>query len=130
MPDNRLDNEAEQATRWGGVRDAVGAAVGTVLGLVPHVLHHVGIIAGTALLTGAGGNAALYVVGLVLSIPMLRRIHRRFRTRLAPAIAVGLFTVMFLVSALVVGPAISDRSPTDPRGPAPSPTEQHTEHHS
>lgn len=119
-----------RTARLGALRDAVGASVGAVLGLVPHVLHHVGIIAGAAVLTGAGGNAALYVVGLVLSVPMLRRIHRRFHTWLAPAIAVGLFTAMFLVSALVVGPALSDRSPTDERGPAPSPTEQHSEHHS
>lgn len=119
-----------QRTRLAAVRDAVAAAAGAVLGLVPHVLHHVGIIAGAALLTGLGGNAALYVVGLVLSVPMFRRIHRKFRTWLAPAIAAGLFTAMFLVSALVVGPAISDGSPTQERGPAPSPTEQHTEHHS
>lgn len=126
-----MQNTAQgQTTRLGALRDAVGAAAGAVLGLVPHVLHHVGIIAGAALLTGAGGNAALYVVGLVLSVPMLRRIHRRFRTWIAPAIAAGLFTAMFLVSALVVGPAISDGSPAEERDPAPSPTGQHSEHRS
>lgn len=126
-----MHDAAEGRTvRFGALRDAVGAAVGAVLGLVPHVLHHLGVIAGAAVLTGAGGNAALYVVGLVLSVPMLRRIHRRFRTWLAPAIAVGLFTAMFLVSALVVGPALSDRSPNDERRPAPSPTQQHSQHHS
>jgi hypothetical protein len=116
--------------RLAAVRDGTGTIVGSVLGLKPHVLHHVGLIAGTAFLTGAGGSAALYLVGLVLSIPMLRRIHRRFGSWRAPAIAVAVFTAMFLVSALVVGPAISaDSATTDAPSPGPTPTVQHTEHH-
>ena len=117
-------------SRLAAVRDATGTLVGSVLGLIPHVLHHVGLVAGTAFLAGAGGNAALYVVGLLLSIPMLRRIHRRFGSWRAPAIAIAVFTAMFLVSALVVGPAISaDSAPTDAPSPGPTPTDQHTEHH-
>ena len=117
-------------SRLAAVRDATGTVIGSVLGLIPHVLHHVGLIAGTSFLTGAGGNATLYLVGLLLSIPMLRRIHRRFGTWRAPAIAIAVFTAMFLLSALVVGPAISaDSAPTDAPSPGPTPTEQHTEHH-
>lgn len=117
-------------SRGGAVRDAVGAAVGAVLGLAPHVLHHVGLIAGTAFISGAGGNALFYAVGLLLSVPMLRRIHHRFGTWIAPALAVVVFTAMFLVSALVVGPAItSDDGPTEGPARTPTPTEQHTEHH-
>lgn len=120
----------QKPSRLAAVRDTTGTVIGAVLGLVPHVLHHVGLIAGAAFLTGAGGNAALYLVGLLLSIPMLRRIHRRFRTWHAPAIAVAVFTAMFLISALVVGPAISaDSARTDEPSPRPTPTEQHTEHH-
>ena len=120
----------QKPSRLAAIRDTTGTVVGAVLGLVPHVLHHIGLIAGTAFLTGAGGNAALYVVGLLLSIPMLRRIHRRFQTWRAPAIAIAVFTTMFLISALVVGPAISaDNATTDQPSPAPTPTEQHTEHH-
>lgn len=123
MPDRK-------PSRLAAVRDATGTVIGSVLGLIPHVLHHVGLIAGTAFLTGAGGNATLYLVGLLLSIPMLRRIHRRFGTWRAPAIAIAVFTAMFLLSALVVGPAISaDSAPTDAPSPGPTPTEQHTEHH-
>ena len=104
--------------------------LGAVLGLAPHVLHHVGLIAGTAFVAGAGGNALLYAGGLLLSVPMLLRIHRRFGTWLAPVIAAAVFTVMFLFSALVVGPAItSDDSPGDGPARTPVPTEQHTEHH-
>ena len=120
----------QKPSRLAAVRDTTGTVIGAVLGLVPHVLHHVGLIAGAAFLTGAGGNAALYLVGLLLSIPMLRRIHRRFQTWHAPAIAVAVFTAMFLISALVVGPAISaDSGTTDAPSPGPTPTVQHTEHH-
>ena len=88
---------------WAGVR----AALGALLGLAPHVLHHVGIVAGTALLAGVWGNLALYVVGLLLSIPMLRRLHRRFGSIAAPITGATIFTVMFLISAFVLGPAIN-----------------------
>lgn len=86
---------------------ATRAAVGSLLGLAPHVLHHVGVVAGTALLAGVWGNLALYVVGLLLSIPMLRRLHRRFGSIAAPITGAAIFTVMFLLSALVLGPAIN-----------------------
>lgn len=116
--------------RLGAVRDTVGAVVGAVLGLAPHVLHHVGLIAGTAFVAGSGGSVLLYALGLVLSVPMLVRLHRRFGTWVAPLIAVAVFSAMFLFSALVVGPAISGSGRSGDRpAPAPAPTEQHTEHH-
>lgn len=97
---------------WAGFR----AALGALLGLAPHVLHHVGIFAGTALLAGIWGNLALYVVGLLLSIPMLRRLHRRFGSIAAPITGATIFTVMFLISAFVVGPAINP-GPESPVAP-------------
>jgi hypothetical protein len=108
------------ATVW----NAVSAAAGAVMGLLPHVLHHVGLLAGAALVTGATGNLAFGIVGLLLSIPMLRRLHRRFRTWKAPAAAVAVFAVAFSLSAFVVGPALSDdraepaQRPTPPSGPS------------
>ena len=118
-------------SRLGAVRDTAGAVVGAVLGLAPHVLHHVGLFAGSAFVAGAGGNALLYVAGLVLSVPMLVRLYRRFGTWVAPAIATVVFTAMFLFSALVVGPAITPGGgPSDQPTPTPTPTDQHTEHHS
>ena len=116
-------------------RDATGAVLGTVLGLAPHVLHHISLRAGAALITGASGNALFYVIGLALSVPMLRRLHRRFHTPWAPAIAVAVFTGLFSLSAFVIGPAISgtdDPAPTSPTNPGPSnpsPTGDHTDHH-
>lgn len=119
------------------VRDAAGAVLGTILGVAPHVLHHVSLLAGAALITGASGNALFYLIGLALSVPMLLRLYRRFRTPWAPAIAVAVFTALFSISAFVVGPAISatdDPAPQSPTSPGPSnpgrsPTEDHTDHH-
>lgn len=111
------------------VWSAVSAAIGAVMGLLPHVLHHVGLLAGAALVTGVAGNLLFGAVGLLLSIPLLRRLQRRFDTWKAPAIAVALFAMMFTFSALVIGPAISDDSgqPDVPvRTPSPS---EHDSHH-
>ncbi len=112
-------------------RDTTGSVLGAAMGVLPHVLHHVGLIAGTALATGAGGNALFFAVGLILSVPMLRRLHRRFTTWVAPAIAVAVFAAMFSLSAFVIGPAInSSATPaTAPASPSPGPTGEHSEHH-
>jgi uncharacterized membrane protein len=111
-------------------RDAVGAVVGTVLGIVPHVMHHIGLLAGAALITGAAGNALFYAVGLLFCVPMLRRLYRHFGSLWAPGIAVAVFTGLFSVSAFVIGPAISGaddaQAPTSPRSPAPVDEHGHT----
>ena len=113
------------ATLW----NALTAAVGAVMGLLPHLLHHISFFAGAVLVTGVSGNLLFGALGLLLSVPLLRRIYRRFRTWKAPAAAVAVFAVMFSLSAFVIGPAISG---TDPQ-PSPGPTEQidpeHAEHH-
>ena len=97
----------DRKTRLSVVRDGIGAFFGALLGLAPHVLHHIGLIAGAAFITGAGGNALFFVIGLVFSIPLLRRLHRKFNTWRAPAIAVAVFAAVFSLSAFVIGPAIS-----------------------
>ena len=85
---------------------AASAVVGTVAGIAPHVLHHVGPIAGAALLTGAGGTVLFGAIGFLLTVPMLLRLKRRFGTWIAPGIALAIFAVMFTVSTLWIGPAI------------------------
>jgi hypothetical protein len=90
--------------------------------------------------TGAAGNAALGLLGLLLSIPMLRRLYLRFGTWRAPAVAVALFMGMFALSAFVIGPALawgnppaaSNRPTAGPtNSPAPSPSDAaHAAHHS
>ena len=113
------------------VWNAVTAVIATVMGLAPHVLHHIGLFAGAAFVVGVGGNLLFGTVGLLLSIPLLRRLHRRFGTWKAPALAVAVFSVMFSLSAFVIGPAISGSEPVDVPQPAgtPSPAE-HSAHHS
>jgi len=104
------------------------AAWGAFIGLVPHVLHHVGPLAGAALLAGTGGTLLFAALGVVAAIPFLRRLYRRFRTWRAPAIALAVFAAMFSLSSFVIGPAI-----TGGDDPAPKPgIEQpagHAEHH-
>lgn len=118
------------------VWSALVAAVAVVVGLAPHVLHHVGLIAGTALVVGAGGTALFAVIGLLASIPMLLRLKRRFRSWWAPAIGLAVFTGMFLLSTLVIGPAITGRadtpapaSPTAPTVQVPAEDPGHAGHH-
>ena len=112
-------------TAW----SAVCAAIGTVMGLLPHVLHHVTLIAGAALVTGFGGNLVFAALGLLFSVPLLRRLYRRFGTWKAPAVAVAVFAVMFSLSAFVIGPALTDSGPEQP-GPRDTPTQSdHSGHH-
>ncbi len=126
------DSTREGRSSWRAIRDGIGAVLGVVLGIAPHVLHHIGLLAGAALIAGASGNALFYVIGLALSVPMLRRLYRRFHTTWAPAIAVAVFTGLFSLSAFVVGPAISgtgeDPQPPPPTSPRPSPSPTVDEH--
>ena len=88
---------------WQGLLAVLGAA----LGLLPHVLHHVGFLAGTALVAGSGGTALFGVLGYLASIPMLVKLYRRFGTWRAPVVGIAVFTAMFALSAFVIGPAVS-----------------------
>jgi Kef-type K+ transport system membrane component KefB len=103
---------------WQGVVGIWGALVA----VVPHVLHHVGPLAGAAILAGLGGRVLFFFLGLAVAFPMLRRLHRRFRTWAAPAIAVGVFALMYAGSTLVLGPLISDRLAPPNDGKPPSTT--------
>ena len=117
------------ATVW----SAVCAVVGGVAGLLPHVLHHAGFLAGAGLITGVGGSLFLGLLGLLLSTPMLVRLGHRFGTWRAPAIAIGVFLAAFFMSAFVLGPALNDDVASPAPGPAPSqsPTpSDHEAHHS
>ncbi len=100
---------------------AVVGAVGLIVGLLPHVLHHIGLLAGTALVAGSGGTVLFGALGLLASIPMLVRLYRRFGSWIAPTLGLLIFAAMFSLSAFVIGPAISGTGAEMPPGPGPTP---------
>lgn len=114
---------------------AVSAVLGAALGVLPHLMHHVTLFAGALVITGAGGNLLLGAIGLVMSVPLLRRLHRRSGSWWAPALATGAFAAMFTVSTLVIGPALADSeagagvapAPATPAAPSTSPSDRGTE---
>ena len=110
------------------VWNAVTAVVGAVMGLLPHLLHHVGLLGGAVLVTGATGNVLFAVLGIVFSLPLLRRLYRRFGTWKAPALALGVFALMFSLSAFIIGPAISNDDPSPDRDRTPVQTPDRDEH--
>lgn len=88
----------------------IGAAI---LGAAPHVLHHVGPLAGAALLAGASGRVLFGVLGFAAAMPMLRRMHRRTGSWRIPAGALGVMAAVFGLSSFVLGPAIAGGSDSD-----------------
>lgn len=92
------------------------AAWGALTGIAPHVLHHVGPLAGAAMLAGTGGRLIFAAIALLVSVPFLLRIHRRFRTRLAPTLTLLAMAAMFSLSTFVIGPLITggDRGGSPP----------------
>ena len=117
IPEEQTAERRPFAARAWGV---VLAAWAAITGVAPHVLHHVGPLAGAAFLAGAGGRLLFAGIALVVSIPFLLRIYRRFGTWVAPAIALGAMAVTFSLSTFVIGPAISGESST------PQPVKQPT----
>jgi hypothetical protein len=103
---------------------ALSGAVGALAGAAPHVLHHVGPLAGAALLTGAGGTVLFGVAGFALMVPMLLGMRRRFGTWAAPGVALVLFVAMFTASTVWIGPAIRGNGSSDGQH------SDHTSHHS
>lgn len=110
---------------WAGITGAVGV----VSGVAPHVLHHVGPIAGAAILTGTGGSVLFGLAGFAASVPLLFRLHRRFRSWRVSVAALAVFVAMFTLSTLVIGPAIRGYGPASPapleRGPATDSPDPH-----
>jgi len=98
---------AEPRSFGARVSNTLLAAWGVLTGVAPHVLHHVGPLAGAAFLAGAGGRLLFAGIALAVSVPFLLRIYRRFHTWVAPAIAFAVMVGTFSLSTFVIGPAIS-----------------------
>ena len=110
-------------------RIAVGGALAAVLGAAPHVLHHVGPLAGAALLAGATGQLLFGLLAFALAIPMLRRIRRRSGSWRRPVAVLCLMAIAFTISTLVVGPALREDGGDDVRDGTPAPRIDHEAHH-
>lgn len=96
-----------------------------VTGAALHVLQHVGLRAGTALVAGAGGQIVFAAAGFVATVPMLRRLRRRTGTWKVPELALVAFAAIFAFSTVVVGPALSG---SDTAGPTPDVAIDHHGH--
>lgn len=108
--------------RWTGrAVDALSAGIGTVAGITPHVLHHIGPIAGAAILTGTEGSVLFGAIGFALTLPLLMKLKRRFHSWAAPGVALSLFVIMFTVSTLWIGPWIRGED----SGGGEVPTDEH-----
>lgn len=120
----RVGQPDRSTSGLGRVWQATTGVIGAIFGVIPHVLHHVGALAGTALVAGSGGTALFGSVGLLLSVPLLLRLRRRFGSWRAPAIGLAVFAAMFALSTFVIGPAISGGG----ADPAPGPVVEHVDH--
>ncbi len=122
------DQTTDTALRWfvSKLWNALVALWAAITGIAPHVLHHVGPLAGAAVVSGVVGTALFGAVGLLATVPLLLRLRRRFGSWLAPAIALMVFVSVFTVSTVVVGPRL-----TGGQEPAGTPVEdvEHLEHH-
>jgi hypothetical protein len=115
------------------VRVALAGLGAAVLGVVAHVLHHVGPLAGAALLAGASGRLLFALLGFVATVPMLRGMRRRTGSWRVPGGVLAVMAAMFVLSSLMLGPAItgsgdSDRATDVPPVTGPTPA-GHDDHH-
>jgi hypothetical protein len=113
-------------------RLGLGAVAAGVLGAAPHVLHHVGPLAGAALFAGAGGQLLFAALGFALAIPLLVKLRRRTGSWRVPAGALVVMASVFALSTAVIAPALTasndDTRQETPAEPAPAPG-AHEEHH-
>ncbi len=119
--------DASRPRRLGArLRDALAAMWVAVTGLAPHVLHHVGPLAGAAFVSGVLGTSLFAIAGFVATIPLLLRLRRRFGSWKVPAAALAVFVAIFIVSNTVVGSLVASGDEVER---LPVTDEEHLEHH-
>jgi len=124
------DQEA-RASLLQRIRIIASAAAAALLGLLPHILHHAGPLAGAALFAGIGGSLLFGAIGLIAAVPLLVRMKRRCGSWRRPLGALALFAAIFLLSTFVVGPALTGENSSDgaKSSPAPAAPSGHEQHH-
>ena len=81
----------------------MSGVTGAAAGALPHVLHHVGLFAGAALVTGLVGGIVFALVGLAAMTPLILRLHRRTGSWRLPLLAVATFAIMFTLMTTLMG---------------------------
>lgn len=115
------------SSRPPALRAAAGTAGAAVMGAAPHVLHHVGPLAGAALLAGATGTVIFGALGFLLAVPLLRRVRRHTGSWRVPIALLAAMATMFTLSSVVIGPALAgDDDAAVPAGVSES---EHESHH-
>lgn len=117
-------SEASLASR---VRATLLALWAAITGAAPHVLHHVGPLAGTALVAGVGGRTLFALAGFVATIPLLRRLRRRTGSWRTPGLALAGFAAVYTLSTIFLGPAIG--AATSPEVGTPPAVQLEVDHH-
>ena len=113
---------------------ALSGTFAAVMGVLPHVLHHAGPLAGAAVFAGATGSLLFGALGLIAAIPMLLRLRRRCGGWRVPVAAIAAMAAAFSLSTFVIGPAITGdgadnaAKPTQ-EGPIAPEQDGHEEHH-
>ena len=101
-----------------------------VLGALPHVLHHVGPLAGAALFAGATGSLLFGALGFVAAIPFLRKLRKRTGSWRVPAAVLAGMVIAFTASTLIVGQAVrGDGDESAERSRTPAESDAHDAHH-
>src|SRR5680860_141714 len=125
---------AERPSLLRRVRLVASGVAAAFLGLLPHILHHAGPLAGAALFAGVGGSLLFGAIGFIAAIPFLVRMKRHCGSWHRPLATLVLFAAVFLLSTFVVGPALTGDD-SDGAKPSATPAERpaapsaHEQHH-
>jgi len=122
------ETKTKLAKKPSRIAAAIGSAWAAIMGVLPHVLHHIGPLAGATLLAGTAGTLLFGAAAFLLTIPLLLRVHKRSGTWRIPLALLALFIAIWLLSTFVIGPIVRDSL-----APKPTPTQKqpadHEEHH-
>lgn len=128
-----VDN-AESDTPRSRAAGALGSAWAAVMGVLPHVLHHVGPLAGAAFIAGTTGTIVFGLLAFALMIPLLLRVRRHCGSWRLPVLLLAMFVAVWSVSTWVVGPWVNDQFTDAPqtrveRTDGPDDAAEHERHH-
>lgn len=119
---------------------AIGASWTALMGVLPHVLHHVGPLAGAAIVAGTTGTVIFGLAAFVFTVPLLLRMRRHRESWRLPGILLAVFVSVWLISTFVAGPWVRDQLAAEPVAKQQGPVgengtgnedgdEEHDEHH-